>query len=311
VTVLVGVDLGGTMLRVVALDAGGAQLWSESEAVDHSHSRAPRRFTQLVGLVQRSVEAVGPPAAIGVGSTGPLDLAAGSVINPYTLPPALNGPLVDVLGQAFGVPVALHNDAVSVAVGEAWLGAARGAEVAVAVTLGTGIGVGVARSGRPVVGARGWHAEAGHQVLDPGGPACYCGMRGCWEQLCSGPAIARAMATHAAPPAGSSGWSGAEVSAAARAGDPRARAVLEEAGRWLGLGLVNVLAFQAPDVIVLGGGVARAPYMLDAARRALAEFTLQPPEGTALRRAELGELAGACGAAHAALVAQSSGDGSS
>ena len=288
------IDLGGTRMRVAAVDAAGAELWSHVEDVDHGHDAGSGDFGQLVAAVERAVDGGhSTPAAIGIGATGPLDLAAGTIENPFTLPAELNGPVVETLARHFAVPVVLLNDADAAALGEARAGAAQDAALAVTVTLGTGIGVGVVRDGRVQLGAGSVHPEAGHHVIDPAGPECYCGARGCWESLGSGSAIARAMGE---------GWTAARVAEAARAGDGRAAAVMGRAAEAIGVGLVNVIAFHAPDAIVLTGGVtASADLFLARARDVVARHPYIAPERTVIELGRLGDSAGVIGAAFAAL----------
>jgi glucokinase len=292
---VIGIDLGGTRMRVAVVDPAGSEVWSHVEDVDHGRGAGRGDFGQLVAAVERAAGAAAgkTPGAIGIGATGPLDLAAGTIENPFTLPVELNGPVVEALSRHFGVPVVLLNDADAAALGEARAGVAKDAVLAVTVTLGTGMGVGVVRDGRVQLGAGAVHPEAGHHVIDPSGPECYCGARGCWESLASGSAIGRAMGE---------GWTAAGVAEAARRGDARAGAVMERAADAIGLGLVNVIAFHAPEVIVLTGGVAAsADLFLDRARGVVGRHPYLRPERTRIEPGRLGDRAGVLGAAFAAL----------
>jgi glucokinase len=189
----------------------------------------------------------------------------------------------------------VDNDANLAALAEHRLGAARGVSHALMVTLGTGIGGGLIIDGRIYRGA-GFAGEIGHMTMFPGGELCDCGQRGCWETLVSGgrldrlarEVLARSTAT------------GVDLTEAAAVGNPKARGVLAEAGRWLGRGIANLVAVLDPEVVVIGGAAAGAGgWLFDPARKVLAEET----EGAAFRTplrlvpAELGSKAAAMGAA--------------
>ena len=160
------------------------------------------------------------------------------------------------------------------------LGAARGHGHVVMVTLGTGIGGGIVLDGRVQVGSAGFAGEIGHMVVDPAGPPCPCGRRGCWERFASGAGLG-VLAREAALAgrlgevvrlAGGDPESvrGEDVSAAAAAGDPAAQQVIEEVGWWIGFGLANLAAVLDPECFVLGGGVVQAgDLLLESARAAL------------------------------------------
>jgi glucokinase len=193
------------------------------------------------------------------------------------------------------------------------LGAARGFGHVVMVTLGTGIGGGIVVDGRVQVGSAGFAGEIGHMVVDPAGPACPCGRRGCWERFASGAGLG-VLAREAALAgrlgevvrlAGGDPESvrGEDVSAAAAAGDPAAQQVIAEVGRWIGFGLANLAAVVDPDCFVLGGGVVQAGSpLIDAARATFAELVeggdRRPPVD--IEPAAFGERSGAVGAALAA-----------
>ncbi|GAA1679262.1 hypothetical protein MMUR_08560 [Mycolicibacterium murale] len=255
-------------------------------------------FVQLLDLVADAAQALETrPSAIGVGATGPVDTDHGTIENPYTLPPALNGDVVGIVEAATGTSCVVLNDADAMTLGEYWRGAGAGSRLCVGVTVGTGIGVGVVSNGAVVEGTAGRHAEAGHCIIDPSGPECVCGSRGCWEILSSGTAIGRAMSERTGEH-----WTGEAVSRAAKAGQPIALEVIDEAAHSFALGLVNVLAFFAPDTIVLGGGVMADWLLMEPViRHTVSRRKLHGPEHTELRLAQLDWRAGTIGAAHAAM----------
>jgi glucokinase len=196
------------------------------------------------------------------------------------------GPPVEA---ALGIPAALINDARAFGLAELRLGAGRGVQAMVGLTLGTGVGGVIAVDGRVVLGHDGTAGELGHQTIDPDGPSCGCGNHGCLEAFVRADRFAAACGTNTP----------AEAVTAARAGDAQALAGLAEMGRYLGIGIANMVVVVSPDRVVIGGGVAAAgdllfePIRAELRRRVyttdLAEVAVVP--------AELGTLAGAIGAA--------------
>lgn len=309
----VGVDLGGTSVRLVVVDEQGQLLASQI------HATKPDRGAETV--LSEIIENVGhmlsrnelcAPSAIGVGVTGPVDPLTGIVSNPYTLggwpPTDLRSPFT----RAFNVPVVVDNDANVALVGECWRGAGMGASRVTMVTIGTGIGVASLIDGAVQRATDGSHGEAGHMPLDPGGPVCYCGARGCWEVLASGTALdlrARNLAAQDPIFASSAQWeSGASpasvlFAAASRGHAPAAREIENNAG-WHGLGLVTLASTLTPDLIILSGGVGTHLELL----RPTIELTLRRhssmiPAMIPIVPAVLGDAAGAIGAAKLALDA--------
>ena len=202
------------------------------------------------------------------------------------------------------------------------LGAGRGCDHVVLVTLGTGIGGGLVVDGEVVRGAHGFAGEIGHMVVDPSGPPCPCGGRGCWERLASGGGLGR-LAREAAA-AGNlrrvvalaggdpEAVRGEHVTRAAEAGDAEALAVVGELGRWVALGLANLVAVLDPERIVLGGGLAEmGELLLEPVRRgfdgAVEGGAARPP--VQIVAARFGERAGAVGAAVLAARASWAGVG--
>ena len=239
--------------------------------------------------------------ALGIGATGPLDTRAGRIRNPYTLATWADVDVRGPLEAAFGVPVTLENDAVAAALGEWWQGAGRGSDGMAMVTFGTGIGVAVVRDGQAYRGAGRAHPEAGHLIVDPSGPRCYCGAQGCWEPLAAGPALVR-MARASADPELRAADAG-DIGRLDRAGHPEARRIVTTAARHAAVGLVNVIATYAPDVLVLGGGVmgayrAHLDEIRDIVGRSLPYL---PPGDTRIVEDLLGDHAGVIGAAYAAM----------
>jgi glucokinase len=302
--IVVGVDIGGTKIAAAAVTKQGAicSRGTIPTDADRGFDDGLRRMTGLIDSVLaetgRSRHALD---AIGIGCAGPVDPIAGTIDNPYTLPTWDGVNIVAPLGAAYGVPVAIENDADAAAMGECWLGAGRGGHTVVMVTLGTGVGGGVIVDGQIYRGAGGAHPEIGHMSIDPSGPECYCGISGCWESLSSGPAMAVAARTMM-PKRPPTSISGASVVADARAGDPVARAVVDRAAAATARGVFTVLNLYVPDIVVLGGGVMDAYDLFEPAIRTLvSRNTMAPVDRITICRAALGNDAGLMGAARIAL----------
>jgi len=305
---LLGVDVGGTNMRVAAVGADGGIL-ARGAALTRPERGGAATVEALADLIDDVLRCVAtPPTRLGVAITGPVDRQAGIVNNPYTLPGWGPTDVVSPLRKRFALPVALENDANAAALGEWWQGAGRGSHRLATVTIGTGIGVGLLIDGQVQRKADGCHGEAGHHVLDSSGPLCYCGARGCWEVLAAGPALTRMAievvpspegrlrdASAADPPAHVADL----VIEAALAGDAQAVGLVERVARWVGIGLVNTVAFFTPDVIVLGGGVGTRCFALLAPtiRRTLEEHGRLIPTDVVLLPAQTGDNAGVLGAA--------------
>lgn len=266
--VTLGVDLGGTGTRVVALDPDGTVVRSETFPTAPGHDPAV-----VQGLLGRLAE-IGRDhnvAAVGIGASGPIT-AAGIIDNAATLPAYTGLDLCSLTKQQTGWPCVIDNDAAAAAVGEYTYGAGRGSRTCVVVTLGTGIGVGVVTGGELLRAGDGTHPEAGHIAVPEAPVPCYCGLPDCWEQAASRTALEHL--TNAG-----------------------ARRPFERYGRQLASGLGTLLTIFRPDRVVLGGSAARyldlfaAPLTTALSRKDPYQWI--PP----VLAAELGDLAGAVGAA--------------
>lgn len=264
---VVGVDLGGTKIYTAAASVDGeilAEVKIPTEAgggLEHVLAR----IISTVRQVQKDAPAVGKVGALGIGVPGLMDPFRGIVHQAPNL--GWSGvPLKDLLEARLGVPVYVDNDANLAALGEHTFGAARGAEDVVYVTVSTGIGGGLILKGELYYGAFFGAGEIGHMTVDPEGPPCSCGNRGCLEALASGTALARQAAELVARgegreilrAAGGNNITARSVSLAAAAGDEAALSLLKEAGRALGIGLANIVNLLNPALIVLGGGVMQS-----------------------------------------------------
>jgi glucokinase len=233
--------------------------------------------------------------AVGIGSGGPLDAARGVLLAPPHLPGWHDVPVTELAEQAYERPATLENDATAAAAGEHRYGAGVGTRNMVYLTISTGVGGGVVVGGRLYRGANGNGGELGHVTVDWHGRLCRgCGRRGCLEAYVSGTSIAeRARA------AGLQVATAEEVAAAARAGDPAATAVWDETVEALACGLTSIVNLFEPELVVLGGGVARSGEQLfGRARTWVLEHAMGPAGGAVdIVHAALGDQVGVVGAA--------------
>jgi glucokinase len=302
----VGVDLGGTQLRVAVADDRG-----RLRTVDRRPTEAARGrqhvIDRIVVAVGEALEADGTLArrvrALGIGLPGPVDPSAGLVISPANLPGFRNVPLNRILTRATGIPSFLHHDAHLAALGEHRRGAGRGASEMIYVTVSTGIGAGLVLRGELYAGAHGIAGEVGHIMVQPDGPLCTCGNRGCVEAIASGTGIARAARELGARTPASALHrvetpSAEDVARAARAGDQLANGILETAGTYLGIAMGTLINLFNPQVIVLGGSVlkAGAPLLKPMRRSMTASSWKAARRGLRIVRPALGDDAGLIGA---------------
>jgi glucokinase len=226
----------------------------------------------MVAIARRLLHGAAPEA-LGVSFGGPVRASAGVVLQSHHVPGWENVPLRARLASEFGARVVIDNDANVAALGEARFGAGKNCASVLYLTVSTGVGGGWVLDGKIYRGASELAGEIGHMVIDPAGPPCPCGRRGCVEQLASGTAIARrAQALLRARPPDVTDRSlllelahddvtaitGQLVSQAAQQGDSLARQALEDAARALGFAIGNVIVLMNPARIIIGGGVSKA-----------------------------------------------------
>ena len=305
------VDLGGTKLLVGLVNREGRVLAKQRVPTPQRGADAVAgTIRDLARLLRTGVGASGATiAGVGVAVAGPTDHARGVIYEPPNLAgwgrEVAFGPL---LARALGETVSIENDANAAALGEAWVGAGRDVRDLVYVTVSTGIGGGLILGGRLYRGANGTAGEVGHMIVDPDGPRCHCGNRGCLEVLASGPAIARrareavagGAATSLAVLAGRPEEITAEaVAEAARGGDRLAAALYWEAGTRIGIVLGNLLALFNPKMIIVGGGVSKTGDLLFRPLREAIRSRVYPNPalGASVVPAQLGDDVGIIGAA--------------
>jgi glucokinase len=284
------IDIGGTKIAVGVVSPEG-RIISRKECATAPERGFADGLRRMIAMLRDAATAAGSGIeGIGIGCTGPVDPVQGVLGSVDLLPGWQGAAIVEGFEKAFGVSAAMENDADAAALAEARWGTGRGKTRFLYVTVGTGIGVALLMDGKLYRGVDGFHPEMGHQVIDPSGPPCYCGARGCWESLASGTAIEN--------------WAGGGVSLKhicklAEGGGEGALAAMERLGFYLGVGLANLVIIFCPDMIGLGGGVMESSHLfLDRAREVIRQqCTLVPFEKAELRVAALGADAALAGAA--------------
>ena len=287
---LIGIDLGGTAIKLGRFSDSGALL-----AELQVPTPQPAMPGGVVMAIVEAVQQLDPDRLaplVGVGLPGPMD-AAGRVARVcINLPGWEQVPLAEWLEPQLQRRVTLANDGNCAVVGEAWTGAARGYDDVLLLTLGTGVGGGVLLGGRLFTGHGGAAAEPGLICVDPEGPPCNSGNRGSLEQFCSIGGLGRL-----------SPLDPKELCRRADGGDGEALAVWCAYGRWLGIGLSSLVYVLTPRLVLIGGGLSAASaHFLPAAQAELEQrVQAESRAGLELRRAALGNGAGRLGAARLAL----------
>jgi len=299
-TFYIGMDLGGTTFKALAVAPEGRILARAQE--DTQATQGPQMVVQrMVAAIRQLQEKVAPApwhlAAVGFGVPGIINLPAGVVRRSPNLPGWEDFDLRAALSQHLEVPVTIENDANAAVVGEAWLGAGRGTQHFLMLTLGTGVGGGVIVAGHILHGAHGYGGEIGHIVVDPDGPLCQCGSHGCLEQFASGTAMARMAAPHYGK------VTAQDVALAARRGEAQAQAVFRQVGRYLGIACASLANLFNPECIAIGGGAARAFDLFIETLQSTMRSRTFPEVYNSVRivPAECGNDAGGFGAAYQAM----------
>lgn len=291
---LVGIDIGGTKIAVVLADARGRILRSSDFLI--RHDKKPAYSIQLLIQVIHELKKESPLAGIGVGSPGPVNPQSGKI--PWS--PNLAGweglPIGRILTREFRVPVFIENDANAAVVCEKQFGQGRGKNDLIYITVSTGIGGGLILSGQLYSGHNFCGGELGHMTIVPGGDLCKCGKRGCLEAYASGTAIAKM-----------GHMSSKILKEKAEKGNRKAVHIFAEAGRYLGIGIGNLINLLNPEIIILGGGVMKGngkavrtlwKSMIQSAKK---ESWPLPFKGCKIVRSRIVNYVGALGAASLVL----------
>lgn len=302
-------DLGGTNLRCAIVTADG-EIHSEERALTEGERGVDVVIEHIAMLIEQvaSQGSLASDVPVGVAAPGPLDPNTGIVRFSPNLAGWTNVPLRSRLEDLTGRKVHLGNDANSAALGEFYFGSARDAQHLVYIALGTGVGGGVISNGRLIDGINGLGGELGHTCVNLDGPRCSCGASGCIEAYCSGWAIARDGLALVLSGRGNTIRDAAAnpddidaraVSEAASRGDQGALLILERAGHALGAGLASFANVFNPEMIVIGGGLARiGDALLAPAELAFRAYALPAiSEAITITASSLGTRTGIYGAA--------------
>jgi glucokinase len=294
------VDIGGTKVAVGVVDDHGKVL-SSGESPTGAECDYEHGLDTIAGMLKDVARKAGVElSGIGIGSTGPVDPFSGDFGEVDFLPKWRGKSLVTDLARLFNLTVALENDGDAGALAEAGWGAGKNKSRLIFVTIGTGIGGGIILDGKLYRGVEGAHPEVGHQVIDPSGPLCSCGFRGCWESLAAGPAMPAWLESNAPPDyPHRSGLNAKRICQLAIEGDELALSAVQREARYLGLGLANLVNLFTPDAIVLSGSIMKSSSLfLPLIRETISQgCRFVPFEKTELLLASLGDNANLIGAA--------------
>lgn len=303
---IVGVDLGGSKINAILADSRGKitrQVLKDTLAQEGPDA-VILRVIECIKQVASSTDIAG----IGIGAAGACDVESGVITLSPNLPGWHNVQLRDIIQREFNVLVYLDNDANVAALGEYYFGGLVGVTNLIYVCVGTGIGGGIIIAGQLYHGASGSAGEIGHMTIDINGTRCPCGNSGCWETLASGTALAREAVKQIKAGAQTSildfadgqldNVSANRVFLAAKDGDRLAREMISQTGYYLGIGLVNLINIFNPQLILIGGGLARMGQMLlEPATKVVKERAYElPARAVRIELARLGVDAEALGA---------------
>ena len=321
----IGVDLGGTNLRIAAVDSEGKLLEKLTLGTEVQRGR-----DFVIGEMCSAIESLGVKyrdsgqlAGIGIGVPGFIDMDTGTVVRSPNLPDWVNFPVREEIERKLGTTVILENDANAAAMGEKWLGAGRNMDSMAMYTLGTGVGGGLVFNGHLWHGMTGMAGELGHFNVEPEGHPCGCGSRGCLEQYASATAIVRmaheAIASGNAPDLSEGARGSAEFTARgiyqlAIQGHESAKRIYQKVGRALAIGIGGMVNALNLPMYVIGGGVASAwevfaPTMFEEMKVRSSIYSITAPEHvgqggkhTVVTIALLGSDAGLYGAARLPML---------
>ncbi|MEH1837257.1 MAG: ROK family protein [Nostoc sp.] len=312
-TLILALDFGGTKLAAATVNVGSRKWLRYERRLSPANANASTDLEIMRSLIYSMLEDT-KPAAISVSFGGPVDASTGIVRLSHHVAGWENIPLKRLLEEEFGVPVGVDNDANVAALGEHRFGAGQGYDSLFYITVSTGVGGGWILNGQPWRGAGGMAGEIGHMVVDPAGPVCLCGKRGCVERLASGPYMAQNVREILEKEAqrckglrdgeilrslvgnNLTLLTGQLVSEAAAAGDDLAKEVLHKAAWALGVGIGNVANLMNPQRFVLGGGVTKAGEDFWQVLRQVARQTALPEVDFEIVSATLGDDAPLWGA---------------
>jgi len=262
---VLAIDVGGTKIAAGVVEPGGRLAsWAQTETPRGMEAEQLWRTLDVLCtnlLAEQRIDAPDGLGGVGCGCGGPLDWPAGRV-SPLNIPAWRSFPLRDRLRERFGgITVRLHNDAICMAAGEHWRGAGRGRRNMLGMVVSTGVGGGLVLDGRLINGATGNAGHIGHVVVDPTGPFCTCGGRGCLEAIARGPALA-AWAQGEGWRPGQAVVTAKDLADDAAQGHPVGVAAMRRAGGALGIAIASAVQLCDVEVVSIGGGLAQAGLLL-------------------------------------------------
>ena len=287
----IGIDLGGTKIEGVVLDNGGNELLRKR--VETRQSEGYRAILDdIVQLVQHLEAEIGEQCSVGMGTPGAISAVTGTIKNSNTT--CLNGqPLLEDLQALLNRPLRIANDANCFSLSEALDGAGKGYDVVFGVIMGTGVGGGVVLKGQLHQGHQHIGGEWGHNILEPDGPDCYCGHKGCIETLISGPGLAADF--HRC--GGDGSLVAGDVVTLAVQGDRLAEAAMQRFFERFGRAMAMVVNILDPDVFVLGGGLSNVARLYSEGREQVARYAFNDEFITPILKNVHGDSSGVRGAA--------------
>jgi len=271
---IIGAEIGVGCLNVVLTDFRATISWRRQVQYDKSddHRRVMNKLISLLRQAVRQSQHIGARLfGVGIGIPGLVDVASGTLIYEPNMG-WRNVPLRQLIGAKLEAPIFVDNDANAAALGERYFGAAQDVDNFVYVVANVGLGTGLVMGGHIFQGASGYAGEAGHTTIDPNGPPCRCGNRGCWERLASQHALIERIQKAIQAGQRSSIEETAKhdlgqitiqlILEAARGGDDVARRALEETGMYLGIGIANLVNTFNPSLVAFGGALSLADEFL-------------------------------------------------
>jgi glucokinase len=304
--IVLAVDLGGTNLRMAAIDSLGNILYREKKATPKTENadEIVRAIIETASGCRQFLDERNEIKAIAAAVPGTVDINKGTILTAPNVPALNKFRIAEVLKCKLGLPCFLENDANAAAVGENWLGASKGFQDSIFITLGTGVGGGIIIEGRLHRGKNGTAGEIGHICVEPYGINCGCGSRGCIEQYSSATAVVRiANELKEKYPDSklneNSFFTSLEIYNAAKANDSLAKEVFRRQGFYLGIVLAGLINTLNPEIIVIGGGAAAGWDLFMS--HVVEQINSRTYQETAIHakivRARLGDDAGLLGAA--------------
>jgi fructokinase len=287
----IGIDLGGTKIEGIVLDGQGKELFRKR--VDTEREKGYAHILGRLKAVHDELAAniSGAPHTFGIGTPGVVSPRTGLLKNSNTV--CMNGqPVKADLEKLLGRKIEVQNDANCFAMAEALLGAGRGRKLVFGIIMGTGCGGGIVHNGKILAGAQGIAGEWGHMSINPDGPLCYCGHRGCVETYISGGGLQNLYA-------GQFGVkrSFREIENDFLAGDPDAMAFMKIFFKNFGRATANLIDVLDPDVVVLGGGVSKFDALYTEGIAEVAKCVFNDSLETPIVKHQIGDSAGVIGAA--------------